>query len=451
MPEMQLAADPLLRNVPPHSAEAERAVLGALLIDPSSVDEVAELLKPDDFYSQAHSAIYQTVLDLWQANHPVDVVLLNEELTRKGMLEQVGGTAALAELCEVVPTSANAAYYADVVRNRAMQRRLIQVSASIQKDAFETTESIEDLLDRSEQSLFEVTQKRIKSEAVSVGFVVKEAYDALLAREQGGGITGLSSGFADLDELTAGFQPGEMTILAARPSMGKTSFALNLLKNMAVYGGHSAAFFSLEMPRIQVTSNMLCALGKLDGHRLRGGFLSREEKRDFLNACEMLEPAQLYIDDTPHLSTMELRAKARRLKSQYDIELIAIDYLQLMTGSSTSARESRQVEVSEISRQTKALARELEIPIICLAQLSRKVEDTKDNKPRMSHLRESGSLEQDADKIMLLHRPEYYDRENPDLKNKAEVIVAKNRNGPTGEVELLFINNQMRFESITKM
>jgi replicative DNA helicase len=230
-----------------------------------------------------------------------------------------------------------------------------------------------------------------------------------------------------------------------------TSFALNVIKNIVLYKGSSVAFFSLEMPKLQVTSNMLCAIAKIDGHRLRGGFLNRDEKRNFLNACEMLEPAQFFIDDSPALSTMELRAKGRRLKAQHDVDMIVIDYMQLMTGSAQSARQSRQIEVSEISRQVKALARELEIPIICLAQLSRKVEERKDKKPMMSDLRESGSIEQDADKILLLHRPEYYEPDREELRGKAHVVVAKNRNGPTGAVEMLFVRNQMRFESLTRM
>jgi replicative DNA helicase len=449
--ESSLAPNPLLRNVPPNSLEAERAVLGAILVDPRAVDDVAEKISTEDFYSQAHVQIFETIIELWQANKPVDVVLLNEELARKGVLDQVGGTAALAELSEVVPTAANAEYYAKIVRDRAMQRRLIEIAAKVQKDAFETGDSIEELMDRSESAFFKVTQQRIRNEAVPVREGVKEALQSLMDRERGNGVTGLPSGFADLDELTSGFAPGEMTILAARPSMGKTSLALNILTYIALYQGSTVAFFSLEMPRLQVTSNMLCSIAKVDGHRLRGGFLNKEEKRNFLNACEMLEPAPLFIDDSPALSTMELRAKGRRLKAQHNVEMIVIDYMQLMTGSAEAARQSRQIEVSEISRQTKALARELEIPIICLAQLSRKVEERKEKKPMMSDLRESGSIEQDADKILLLYRPEYYEPDNEELRGKAHVVVAKNRNGPTGETDLLFVRNQMRFATLTRM
>ncbi|RMG14918.1 MAG: replicative DNA helicase [Planctomycetota bacterium] len=451
MESAQLAPDPLLKNVPPHSLEAERAVLGAVLLDPRAIDEVAGQLGPEDFYGRAHAQIFEVILELYRRDQPADVVLLNEELARRGVLDQVGGTATLAELCEVVPTSVNAGYYAKIVRDRAMQRRLIEVAAAVQKDAFETAGAVDELMDRAEAQFFAVTQKRIRSEAKPVAEGVKEALETLFAREKGAGVVGLPSGFDDLDELSGGFLPGEMTIIAARPSMGKTSFALNILKNVVLYRGSSAAFFSLEMPTLQVTSNMLCAIAKVDGHRLRGGFLNREEKRNFLNACEMLEPAHLFIDDTPSLSTMELRAKARRLKAQHDIELLAIDYLQLMTGSAQAAKQSRQIEVSEISRQVKALARELEIPILCLAQLSRKVEERKDRRPMMSDLRESGSIEQDADKIILLHRPEYYEPEKEELRGKAEIILAKNRNGPTGNVEMLFLRNQMRFESLARM
>ncbi len=943
----QPAADPLLRNVPPHSAEAERAVLGAVMIDGRAIDDVAQSVAPEDFYQQAHAQIYETILDLHRQNKPVDVVLLNEELEGRGILEQVGGTAFLAELCEVVPTAANAEYYARIVRDRAVQRRLIEIAAQVQRDAFETSGAVDELLDRAEQSMFEVTQRRIRAEAVAVGDVVQEAYDQLVAREQGQGVSGLPSYFADLDEVSGGFLPGEMTIIAARPSMGKclahdaevlledgsvatmaelyarrsarlltladdwrlrwtepsvyvddgvkpvfrvttrlgrtiettithpfrridgwvplaevrpgdriavprrldvfgrerwrdcevrllgqrlgdgeevpaeafrlerdqlalllrslwaasgatwvadasgvrftfataserlarqvqhlllrfgaiaslaereewqlevhdalslevvleeltppseeqtvsrvrlalsdarrererellpvrvgsgngerwsalaqraglrgtssvqggrraasrrgltalasalddlalrdlaasdvywdevvaiepagekqvydleiphthnfvandvcvhnTSFTLNILRNVVLHGG-AACFFSLEMPRIQVTSNMLCGIARLDGHRLRGGFLTKDEKRSFLQACEVLQPAQLFIDDNPTLSTMELRAKGRRLRAQHKVDILAIDYMQLMTGSSRAAKESRQMEVSEISRQVKALARELEIPIICLAQLSRKVEERKDKKPMMSDLRESGcltgdtliplpdegrrmplrelegksgfavwamdpdtfklrraevsrafttgvkpvfrlttrlgrmiratanhrfftldgwrrldelgegdrvalprrypqqtaesmagvacggtavalqpvtvatetdllwdpiesitpdseervydltvpgphnfvadeivvhnSIEQDADKIILLYRPEYYEPDKEELKGKATIVVAKNRNGPTGEVEMYFHKSQMRFETLTRM
>jgi replicative DNA helicase len=447
----QLAPNPLLKNIPPHSREAERALLSALLVDPTAMDEVAQLLgAPECFYDPGHRLVYEAIVDLWTLDQPADVVLINEELERKGVIDQVGGIEGLADLATVVPTGANAEYYAKIVRDRAMQRRLIEVTAEVQQDAFDTSGPVDELLDRAESRMFEVTQKRIRNEAVNVGIVVKEAYDELLAKEAGGDVRGLPSYFADLDELTAGFLPGELTIMAARPSMGKTSFALNIIRNISLHGG-CTCFFSLEMPRIQVTSNMLCGIAKIDGHRLRGGFLTREEKRNYVQACDILEPTQFFIDDSPTLSTMELRAKGRRLKAQHDVEMLVIDYMQLMTGSSRSARESRQIEVSEISRNVKALARELEIPILCLAQLSRKVEDRADKKPMMSDLRESGSIEQDADKILLLHRPEYYDRDNEDLQGKAYVIVAKNRNGPTGEVELSFVKNQMRFETATHM
>lgn len=945
---MQAEVDPLLKNVPPHSADAERAVLGALLIDPSSIDDVATLVTPEHFYRPAHTLVYSTILELWREDKPVDIVLLNDELSKRNVLEQVGGTAFLAELSEAVPTAANAPYYAKIIRDHAARRDLIRVTAEVQKDAFDISAPTEELLDRTEKKLFEVTQQRIKSEAVPVSTVVEEAFRRLKQLKDGQGVAGLPSGFVDLDELTQGFQPGEITIVAARPSMGKcvawdtevlqadgglitieelcrrrdarlltlddqhtlrltrpsvyvddgvrpvfrvttrlgrvvettashpfltvtgwrrlcelevgvrigvprvlpifggermrpcevkllayllgdggltsrcphftsgraevaadfleavaefgglraqrtttddvgtptwrisadevarqrarrgfarrltelleragrprravaaelgvsaaaitrwakgtccpapdtlarlaaalgvsteelapaggdslrratsdpltrwlieldlmgkdaraktlptrafrlerqqvalllnrlfttdgwvsvrrtgqvqvgyaslserlarqvqhlllrfgviskvrrrvlyagarrtswqldvthadslrtflaeigvfgksqaverarqalttsggaevarsdsvpgevreplraakggdaraapaprggltastdlrvgrrgpsrarldalgtaladpevvslarsdvywdevvsiepagekqvydltipvthnfvandvcvhnTSFCLNILRNITVYQGRPAVFFSLEMPRLQVTSNILCSLARIDGHRLRGGYLTREEERQFLDAAEILAPAPLYIDDTPGLTTMELRAKVRRLKAQHDISFVVIDYMQLMSGSDRAAKESRQQEVSEISRMIKALARELHIPIMALAQLSRKVEERKDHKPMMSDLRESGSIEQDADLIMLLFRPEYYEPDKEELKNKAEVIVAKNRNGPVGEVKMAFFNNHMRFESLTKM
>ncbi len=445
------SADALLKSTPPHSVEAERAVLGALLIDASAIDDVALQVSPAQFYKGAHATIFETILDLYKADQPVDVVLLNEELARRGTLDAVGGTAALAELSQVVPTAANATYYAKIVRDHATRRELIRVTAEVQRDAFDVSGATEQLLDRSEKRLFEVTQKRIRTEAVPVKTVVEEAFERLRTLKEGGGVTGIPSGFVDVDELTQGFQPGEMTILAARPSMGKTSLALNFLRNVTIYQGQPAVMFSLEMPKLQVTSNLLCSLAKIDGHRLRQGSLTRDEERQFLDAAEVLSSAPLFIDDSPGLSTMDLRAKGRRLKAQHGIELIMIDYMQLMSGSDRAAGESRQQEVSEISRMTKSLARELSIPIIALAQLSRKVEERKDHEPMMSDLRESGSIEQDADVIMLLFRPEYYEPDKEEHKNRAFLQVAKNRNGPTGKVELAFFKHHMRFENLTRM
>jgi replicative DNA helicase len=805
-----MSDDALLKNVPPHSAEAERAVLGALLVDTSAIDDVATIITPEDLYKPAHVVIYQTIIDLWREGKPIDVVLLNEEMSRRGILEQVGGTSALAELSDAYAMSANAGYYANIVRDHAARRSLIRATAEVQREAFDQGIPTEQMLDKAEKRIFDVTQKRIKAEAVPVKTVVEETFAKLKQIREGNGVVGLPSGFSDLDELTQGLQPSEMTILAARPSMGKcvaagtevlladgrvltidalvkearpeelvtlgpdlrlqaarpsafvddglkpafrvttglghvveatathpfltpqgwrplgelgpgtqvavpralpffgrdrlppslvtlaglaladprgawppaaateprlqanfeaalaaqggleparrrlatlglwagapevparlfglerglvagfldgllaaggtlvvrregvaarfataserlarqvqhllrrfgvvarvglsggrgkrslwrvevteaaalwtlfdevgglgrplqvarargvlsrasaveepdasaarprplarsarpgraskapgsdrsqlspaapgpgdllwdpivavvplgerqvydltvpethtfvandvvvhnTSLALNILRNITVYQGRPAAFFSLEMPRMQVTQNVLCSIARINGHRLRGGYLTREEERQFLDAAEVLAPAPLFIDDTPGLTTMELRAKARRLKSQHNIDFICIDYMQLMSGSATAAKESRQIEVSEISRMTKALARELNISIMALAQLSRKVEERKDHKPMMSDLRESGSIEQDADMIMLLYRPEYYESDKEELKNRAYVEVAKNRNGPTGSVELAFFREHNRFEPLTRM
>jgi len=445
------SAEELLRKVPPHSLEAERAVLGALLVDSRAADLVAEMLQPEHFYRGSHAMIFEVILDLWREQQPIDGVLVREQLDKKGVLDQVGGTAALLELADTVPTSANATYYAEIVRDYATRRQLIQCAAEIQKDVFEDRGDTQELLNRSEMRLFETTQQRIKSDAVEVRIVVQEAFERLEKMRNNEGVMGVPSGFADLDELSQGFQPGEVTILAARPSMGKTTFGLNMLRNITVYQGRPACFFSLEMPRLQVTSNILCGLAKIDGHRMRGGYLTRDEERQFIDAAEVLGPAPLFIDDSSMLTSMDLMAKCRRLKSQHGIEMVMIDYLQLMHGSARSAKESRQQEVSEISRMIKALARELMIPVIALSQLSRKVTDRKDNRPMMSDLRESGSIEQDADMIMLLHRPEYYEPDNEELRNKAQLIVAKNRNGPTGDIKLHFERSQMRFESLTTM
>ncbi len=446
-----VAVDELLKKVPPHSIEAERSVLGALLLDAEAADLVAQSLKAEHFYREAHGTIYATILELRnEKGQPADLILLKHALERKGVLESVGGAADLADIVDSVPTAANVEHYANIVREKALLRGVLRATGEIQRDVYESAEDTSDVLDRAERRLFDVTQKRITTQAVSLGQCLQETFDRIsLLRAGKGERGGVMSHLVDLDNITQGFQPGELTIVAARPSMGKTSFALNLLRNACMKGGHTAVFFSLEMPRLQVASNLLCSVARVDGQALRGGFFSREEEQRLVDASELLQQQRLLIDDQPYLTTMELRAKARRLKAQEKIDLIAIDYLQLMTGSGGSRRdENRQQEVAEISRTLKAIARELSIPVIALAQLSRKVEDRTDKKPRMADLRESGAIEQDADLILLLHRDEYFFPDKEEVKNRAQVIVAKNRNGPTGEVELMFLRQFMAFDSL---
>jgi replicative DNA helicase len=439
-------ADELLRNVPPHNLEAERAVLGALLVDNKAMDLVTQEVLPEHFYKQAHATIFQTIVDMNKRGEPSDEVTLTSELRRNGLLEAAGGPAEISALTGVVPTSANAIYYAKLVRDRALLRTTLQALAEGQREVFESRDRTEEVLDRIEKRLFQVTQKRVKSEAVAIGEVIGETL-AMIERQKKGEGNGILYGFHDIDELTHGLHNGQLVIVAARPSMGKTTFALNILRNITVGrpgfpAGHGAVFFSLEMPKIEIVTNVLCSMAHINSHHLRGGHVSRDQEEQLWAAAEILGSQKIFIDDTPGLTTMELRGKARRLKAEGKIDCILIDYLQLMGGDAGSNQKARHEVVAEISRSLKALARELEVPVIALAQLNRNVEDRPDKRPRMADLRESGSIEQDADVVMLLHRDEYYmkpeEAEQQGKVNKAQVLVQKNRNGPTGDKDLYY-------------
>lgn len=384
--------DELLKNVPPHNIEAERAVLGALLLDDKAIDYVVQEISPEDFYRPVHATLYEVMVELNKRGEPVDAVSLVTELRRRGTLDAVGGPSEIAALSTVVPTSANAIYYAKLVRDRALLRKTLNSLAESQREVFESRDKTEELLDRIEKRLFEVTQKRVKSEATDMATIVKQLFQQMEARKLGTDDT-IKYGFASVDDLTHGLHKGDLVIIAARPSMGKTTYAINVLRNIAVGkpgspAGHGAVFFSLEMPKVQIVSNLLCSMAKVDSHRLRGGFLSREEEQNLLDWGEVLEKQPIYIDDTPGLSVMELRGKARRLRAEGKIECILIDYLQLMQGDLGSHQKPRHEVVAEISRSLKALARELEVPVIALAQLNRNVEDRPDHRPRMADLRE---------------------------------------------------------------
>lgn len=450
--------DELLKNVPPHNLEAERAVLGALLLDDKAIDYVVQEISPEDFYRPVHATLYETMVDLNKRGEPVDTVTLVTELRRRGTLEAVGGIKEIDDLAKLVPTSANAVYYAKLVRDRALLRRTLNTLAESQREVFESRDKTEELLDRIEKRLFEVTQKRVKSEATDIATVLKQTFQQLEARKAGTD-DAIKYGYPSLDDLTHGLHKGDMIIIAARPSMGKTTFCLNILRNVAVGkpgapAGHGAVFFSLEMPKTQIVANLLCSMAKVDSHRLRGGFLTREEEQNLLDWGEVLEKQPIFIDDTPGISVMELRGKARRLKAEGKIECILIDYLQLMQGDLGSSQKARHEVVAEISRSLKALARELEVPVIALAQLNRNVEDRPDHRPRMADLRESGSIEQDADVVMLLHRDEYYltkeKAEEEQKVNKAQVLVQKNRNGPIGDVELYYAKEYSYFGELQR-
>ncbi len=444
-----VAEPPVARHgrLPPQDVDAERSVLGAMLLDRSALLETIEFLKSEDFYRPAHATIFEAVLRLFERSEPVDEVTVTAELRAAGKLDAVGGAPAVAALTESVPTAANARHYANIVRNRALTRRLIQAATTIAGAGYESGAEIDLLLDEAEAKIFEITRDREHRTFVPLKDAVKDAFkriEKLYERKEA--VTGVSTGFVDLDRLTSGFQGGDLIIVAGRPSMGKTAFALNVALNAAIRHKIPVAVFSLEMSTIQLVMRMLCSEARIDSHRLRGGFLKDSDWPKLARAAGALAEAPLYIDDSGALSVLEMRAKARRLQAEKGLAMVVVDYLQLMRGRSSA--EGREREISEISRGLKALAKELTIPVIALSQLNRSLEQRTDKRPMLSDLRESGAIEQDADVIGFVYRDEYY---NPDTEAKgiAEIIVGKQRNGPTDTVRLKFFNEYTRFENYT--
>ncbi|MBI5508282.1 MAG: replicative DNA helicase [Deltaproteobacteria bacterium] len=442
-------APPLERygRLPPQDTDAERSVLGATLLDRSAVLEAMELLTPDDFYRPAHAHIFEAVQSLFAKNEPVDEITVSAELKTQGRLDAVGGTAALTALTESVPTAANARHYARIVKNRALTRRLIQAATTIAGAGFESGAEIDVLLDEAESKIFEITRAREHKSFVVLKDAVKDAFkriEKLYERKEA--VTGVSSGFVDLDKLTSGFQPADLIIVAGRPSMGKTAFALNAALGAATKHQVPVAVFSLEMSKEQLVMRMLCSEARIDAHRLRGGFLKDSDWPRLARAAGILADAPLFIDDSGALSILEMRAKARRLQAEKGLGLVVVDYLQLMHGRASS--EGREREISEISRGLKALAKELSVPVIALSQLNRSLETRTDKRPMLSDLRESGAIEQDADVICFVYRDEYYNP-NSDAKGLAEIIIGKQRNGPTDTVQLKFFKEYTRFENYT--
>lgn len=431
----------LLEKSPPHSIEAETGLLGAMLLDNGVIDIVLQYLNKDSFYKTVHKELFQTIVELHEKGRGVDLLLLKEELKRKGTLEQVGGLEYLMELEEAVPVVANAEYYARLVRDNSIKRGLIEAAVNIQKEVYNGKEELDALLDKSERLIFELAQRRFAKDTTHIADLINETFHILQKGEEGK-LTGISMGFKDLNDLTCGLQPSQLIIVAGRPSMGKTSFVLNIAEHVGVIEKVPVVFFSLEMSAQQLVQNMLCSYAKLNAHNVRKRGISREEWTNLTTAASFITDAPIFIDDSPGLTLMELRAKARRLKAQKGIKLVVVDYLQLLEPPKA---ENRQQEVSIISRGLKSLAMELEIPIIAVSQLNRAVEAREDRRPRLSDLRESGSIEQDADLVLLLHREGYYDPDkNPRL---TEIIIAKQRNGPTDTVKLTFRIECMRFES----
>lgn len=442
------APDDVYRRVPPQSLEAEQSVLGAILLDNHAIDRVIEILGEDDFYRESHRKIYRAMLSLTDRSEPADLVTLTEALRSRGDLESVGGSDYLIQLVDRVPTAANVASHAKIVRDRSALRRLITVATEITAAGYDAPPDVREVLDRAENAIFQISEREVKE-----GFQPMEALMTstfkLIERlhENKQSVTGVTTGFVDLDKQTAGLQPSDLIIIAARPSMGKTAFCLNIAANAAFRGDVGVAIFSLEMSAEQLAMRMLCSEAKVDLSRVRTGHLAEREFPRLAMAAGKLADSAIYIDDTPAMSVMELRAKARRLmrSAKKKLGLVIVDYLQLMRGSDAS-RDSREQEISEISRSLKALAKELHLPVIALSQLNRQVESRNPPIPRLSDLRESGAIEQDADVICFIYREDKYIEES-NRKGVAEIIVAKQRNGPVGTVELAFREEYTCFEN----
>lgn len=432
-------------RIPPQNLEAETAVLGSMLIDEQAVMHGVEQLTANSFYKDSHQKIFQTVADLFQESKPIDLVTLTDALEKKSQLEEVGGASYLAQLTSAVPTAANVLYYVRIVKEKYILRTLITTSTQIVRECYEATEEPESLLDRAERAIFDIASKKFSGGVVPIKNIVRkqiETIDRLYQRKEH--VTGIATGFHEFDTQTAGLQPSDLIIVAARPSMGKSAFMTCIAEHCGMVSKVPVAIFSLEMSKEQLIQRMLCSRARVDAHKVRTGFLAQSDWPALTAAAAKLSEAPIYIDDTPGLSVLELKAKARRLKSQFDIKILMVDYLQLM--QSSTPQESRQQEISEISRSLKALARELQVPLIAVSQLSRAVESRTDHKPQLSDLRESGAIEQDADVVVLLVREEYY---NPTEENrgKADIIIAKQRNGPVGTVQMAFVREYTRFEN----
>ena len=433
-------------RVPPQNLEAEKSVLGAMMIDDEAIGLAVEILDEGWFYEEAHRKIYRAVTDLYQSRKNVDLITLSDKLKGEGHLEEIGGVSYLSSIIDFVPTSANVEHYAQIVKDKGVLRQLIKNATHIITEAYDTKEHVDSVVDNAERLIFEVADVRQKQKAFHIKDLVRdsiETLDKLYQRKEH--ITGIATSFEKFDHMTSGLQKSDLIIVAGRPSMGKSALAVSIAENVAINAGKGVAIFSLEMSKEQLVQRMLCSQARVDAHKVRSGFLSPADWPKLTAAAGKLSQVPLFIDDTPAISALELRAKARRLKANHDISLIVLDYLQLMRASTKS--DSRQQEISEISRSLKALARELSVPVIALSQLSRAVESRQDHRPQLSDLRESGAIEQDADVVVLLMREEYY---NPTEENRgiADVILAKQRNGPVGTVKLSFVKEYMRFENL---
>jgi replicative DNA helicase len=435
----------------PHNLEAEKSVLGAILIHNEAFNHAAELIDARDFFRDAHRRIFDKMVALSERNEPIDFVTLREELGRSGELEEVGGPAYIASLADGVPRSANVEHYARIVKEKATLRNLIHSANRILSDAYRAEEDAEVILDGAEKAIFEIAEDRIREGFVPLRDLVQSSFATIEKLQQHKGlVTGVPTGFVDLDEMTSGLQPSDLVLVAARPSMGKTSFVLNIAQHVGIQTDMTVGFFSLEMSKEQLFMRMLTAEARIDAHRFRSGFLNEKDYGRLSHALGTLAEARVFIDDTASLGVLEMRAKARRLQAEHGLHLLIIDYIQLMQGRGRF--ESRQTELASISRSLKGLAKELKIPIVALSQLSRAPETRSDHRPQLSDLRESGALEQDADVVMFIFREEQYrdadGQPNQEAEGVAEIIIGKQRNGPVGTAKLAFIKEHTRFENL---
>lgn len=445
-----MAEETLLKRVAPNSLEAEQSVVGAMLMDKEAIEIASEIVNPDDFYNRQLGTVFETMVELNREGSAVDFVTLQNRLRGKNVPPQVSSAEYIGELVSAVPTSANVKYYAQIVADKSTLRKLIRVSEETINTCYSNSENMEGILNDVEKSVFQITQKRNTGEFVSIDQVVMNALNRIeQASKMKGNVTGLSTGFLDLDYSTAGFQPSDLILIAARPSMGKTAFVLNIAEHMAFHDNKCVAIFSLEMSKEQLVNRLLAMESHVDSQHIRTGNMSDMDWENLIESADVVGSSKLIIDDTPGISIQELRSKCRKYKMDHGLNIIMIDYLQLMTGGSGRGSESRQQEISDISRSLKALARELNVPVVALSQLSRAVEQRPDHRPMLSDLRESGAIEQDADMVMFIYRDDYYNKDT-EKKGVADIIIAKQRNGPIGTVDLLWLPEFTKFANLEK-
>lgn len=440
----------LVKRIMPHSLEAEASVIGGMLLDKDAILVASEILAKEDFYQKAYGIVFESMVELFGEGKPVDLVTLQDRLKEKGVPEEVSGMEFARDLLETVPTSANVKYYAKIVADKAVLRRLIRINEEITNSCFGGLEPLDTILEKTEKSIFELLQRKGGSEFVPIRQIVMRTLEKIeKAAKNHGSVTGIPTGFLDLDYKLSGLQPSDLVLIAARPSMGKTAFVLNVAQHIAFRKEHSVAIFSLEMSCEQLMNRLLAMESRVEAQNLRTGNMRDHDWEKLIEGAGVIGKSKLIIDDTPGISIPELRSKCRKYKLEHGLDVVIIDYLQLMSGRGGRASDSRQQEISEISRGLKSLARELNVPVLALSQLSRAVEKREDKRPMLSDLRESGAIEQDADVVMFLYRDEYYHKDS-ELKNQAEVIVAKQRNGPTGTVNLVWLGEYTKFENMVR-